>query len=310
MSNEGIKTNSIQAWIKAIRPKTLSGAAVPILIGTAMALKNGNGSNFQIVAAILCFIFAFIMQIDANFINDYFDFKHGNDNETRLGPPRACAEGWVTLTAMKSAILFTTFLACLAGLPLVYYGGWQVIIIGVCCVIFCFLYTTTLSYLGLGDLLVLIFFGIIPICMTYYVVQPEEKQTITSQVFLLSLACGFVVDTLLIINNFRDRDNDLASKKFTLITRVGAKVGIKLYLFAGIMGIFLLAIAFTLSLSTPLRGLCAIIIAGIPYLFLHYRTYKKMRQIWQGKELNIILGETARNILIFGILCSSGLFIL
>lgn len=310
MSNEGIKTNSIQAWIKSIRPKTLSGAAIPILIGTAMALKNGNGSNFQIVAAILCFIFAFIMQIDANFINDYFDFKHGNDNETRLGPPRACAEGWVTLTAMKSAILFTTFLACLAGLPLVYYGGWQMIIIGVCCVIFCFLYTTTLSYLGLGDLLVLIFFGIIPICMTYYVVQPEENQTITIQVFLLSLACGFIIDTLLIINNFRDRDNDMASKKFTLITRVGAKVGIKLYLFAGIMGILLLTITFILYLSTPLRELSAIMIVGIPYLFLHYRTYKKMKQIWQGKELNLILGETARNILTFGILCSSALFIL
>ena len=146
--------------------------------------------------------------------------------------------------------------------------------------------------------------------MTYFVVQPEENQTITIQVFLLSLACGFIIDTLLIINNFRDRDNDMASKKFTLITRVGAKVGIKLYLFAGIMGILLLTITFILYLSTPLRELSAIMIVGIPYLFLHYRTYKKMKQIWQGKELNLILGETARNILTFGILCSSALFIL
>ena len=310
MSDQEIKTNSIQAWIKAIRPKTLSGAAVPVMIGTAMALKNSNGSNFQAVAAILCFIFAFIMQIDANLINDYFDFKRGNDNDTRLGPPRACAEGWITLTAMKSAIIFTTLFACLMGLPIIYYGGWQMVFVGICCIIFCFLYTTKLSYLGLGDILVLIFFGVIPICMTYYIVLPKEQQTITGQVFLLSLACGFIIDTLLLINNFRDRDNDVASKKFTLITRVGAKIGIKLYLLAGIIGIILVIIAFTLSPTTPQRELIAIIIVSLPYLFLHYCTYKKMGEIWQGKELNIILGKTAKNMLIFGIMCSIALFIL
>ena len=123
MEKEEIKTNSFKAWGLAARPKTLTAAAVPVMIGTAMAWNHTGGEGFRYVAALLCFLFAFVMQIDANFVNDYFDFKRGNDDETRLGPERACAQGWVTDTAMKKALVITTALACLVGLPLIIYGG-------------------------------------------------------------------------------------------------------------------------------------------------------------------------------------------
>ena len=103
-----IETNSIKAWYLAARPKTLTAAAVPVLLGIALAYKDAQ--QIQTLPALLCLLFAWVMQIDSNLVNDYFDFKHGNDDETRLGPKRACAEGWITLGAMKWGIILTTFL--------------------------------------------------------------------------------------------------------------------------------------------------------------------------------------------------------
>ena len=91
--------------------------------------------------------------------------------------------------------------------------------IGVLCVAFCFLYTTHLSYLGLGDLLVLVFFGIVPVCATYYI----QTGTVTLQVLTASLACGLVVDTLLVVNNYRDRYNDRRTGKVTLSSGSGKR---------------------------------------------------------------------------------------
>ena len=168
-----VKKDSFQAWFLAARPKTLSGAAVPVMIGLSLAYSDAGlyeGNVFNWTAAILCLLFAFIMQIDANFINDFVDYAKGTDNrETRLGPERACTQGWVSIEKMKHVIASTTVLACLVGLPLVYYGGLEMVLIGLLCVVFCFLYTTHLSYVGLGDLLVLVFFGIVPVSITYYI---------------------------------------------------------------------------------------------------------------------------------------------
>lgn len=211
-----ISTNSPHAWILAARPKTLTGAAVPVMIGISAAWADGF---FRPVPALLCFLFAFFMQIDANFINDYYDFRKGLDDEKRLGPKRACAEGWITLPAMRRGIICTTLLSCLTGLPLVWYGGWTMVLIGVCCVVFCFLYTTCMARLGLGDLLVLVFFGLVPVGATYYL----QSGTVVPEVWTLSLACGLVIDCLLVVNNYRDRDNDKAGGKITLVVRIGEK---------------------------------------------------------------------------------------
>jgi len=107
-----VKTNSVKAWLLATRPKTLSAAAVPVMIGTAFAWRN-TSEQFNWIPAILCLLFAWIMQIDSNLVNDYFDFKKGNDDETRLGPKRACSEGWITSDAMVWGILITTLLGCM-----------------------------------------------------------------------------------------------------------------------------------------------------------------------------------------------------
>ena len=298
-----IETNSAKAWLLAARPKTLSGAAVPVMIGVALAYVDAveyGTETFSWLAALLCLLFSFAMQIDANFINDFYDFVNGTDDaETRLGPRRACAQGWVKLDSMKKAIAITTCAACAIGLPLVYYGGLEMVLIGMICVVFAFLYTTYFSYQGLGDLLVLVFFGIVPVCCTYYV----QLHTFTWQVFLASLACGLVIDALLIVNNFRDRDNDRESGKNTIIVRLGAKSGLQLYIGVGI-GAIILGGTFLMN------GHILAFVFPFIYLALHIVTYIKIKRIYQGKALNLCLGETARNIFIYGVCVSVGLLLL
>lgn len=303
MNDTTIKQNSLKAWILAARPKTLSGAAVPVLIGLSLAYTDAfqyGDDTFSWTAAVLCMLFALVMQIDANFVNDFFDFARGNDDAaTRLGPLRACTQGWVSTDAMKRAIATTTCVACLIGLPLVYYGGLEMILIGLLCVVFCFLYTTHLSYLGMGDVLVLLFFGIVPVCITYYI----QLHTITFEVFTASVACGLVIDTLLIVNNYRDRYNDQMDGKNTLVVRIGEQATEQLYLGIGIIA-SLLGIVFWTN-----HHVLAFILPLI-YLLLHVFTWLKMKRIHQGKQLNECLGETARNILIYGLTVSVGLLLL
>ena len=303
MEERKIKTDSVQAWLLAARPKTLSGAAVPVMIGVALAwvdVPSYIDAEFSWTAALLCLFFSFAMQIDANFINDFFDFANGTDDaETRLGPRRACAQGWVKLDSMKKAIALTTCTACVIGLPLVYYGGLEMILVGIACVIFAFLYTTFFSYQGLGDLLVLVFFGIVPVCCTYYV----QLHVVTAQVFLASLACGLVIDALLIVNNFRDRDNDRLAGKNTIIVRLGAKAGLQLYVGVGLAAIIL-------GGTFWMNGHILASLLPLLYLMLHLFTYLKMKRIYQGKALNLILGETARNIFIYGLCVSLGLLLI
>jgi len=204
----------------------------------------------------------------------------------------------VSIDRMKRVIAATTCLACLVGLPLVWYGGLEMIIVGVLCVIFCFLYTTHLSYMGWGDVLVLVFFGLVPVCATYYL----QLHTVTLEVLIASIACGLVIDALLLVNNFRDRDTDLTAGKRTLVVRIGAQPALWLYLGVGIaaflMGIVFLCNGHWMAMVTPL-----------PYLALHFFTYLKMKKIWAGRELNRCLGETARNIFIYGLLISAGLLL-
>lgn len=300
IDDSNIKVNSCKAWMLAARPKTLAGAAVPVMVGTAMALRD-SAYNINVVPAVLCFLFAFIMQIDANFVNDYFDFTHGNDDETRLGPRRACAQGWVTMRAMKSALIITTLLACVVGLPLVLYGGMEMILIGVICVLFCFLYTIKLSYVGLGDILVIVFFGLVPVTMTYYLELPSYMQCFTADVIFASLACGLVIDALLMVNNYRDIDNDRKAGKMTLVVSIGAAASRWLYLSLGV-------IACMMGLVFAFHGSVWAFVLPLVYLCLHAMTYRKMVKT-KGAMLNNILGETARNIFFYGLLLSIGLLI-
>ena len=298
MDKEIIRKNSFKAWLLAARPKTLTGASVPVMIALAMAYTDLQGNGFRIIPAVLCALFAFVMQIDANFVNDYFDFISGKDDEQRLGPARACAMGWIDVAKMKVGIVITTVIACIIGLPLVIYGGVEMILVGALCVVFCFLYTTLLASRGLGDLLVLVFFGIVPVCATYYL----QTDTCTWVVFLASLACGLVIDTLLVVNNYRDIDNDRRAGKKTLIVMIGADKGRLLYLWLGIIA-SLMGVVFAVygKYWTPLLPTV--------YLIMHIATYRRMVKIGSGRQLNLVLADTARNMFVYGLTVSLGLLL-
>ena len=300
MEEKNVKQDSFKAWLLAARPKTLTGAAVPVIIGLALAWTDAReyGDDvFSYFAAALCLLFALTMQVDANFVNDFFDYAKGNDDaETRLGPLRACTQGWVKIDSMKRAIASTTILACVIGLPLVYYGGLEMLLVGALCVLFCFLYTTHLSYIGMGDVLVLVFFGIVPVSITYYV----QLHTITWQVFWASIACGLVIDGLLIVNNYRDRDNDKRDGKKTLVVEIGAKATEWLYLTLGIVAVLIGGVFWW-------SGHVLAFVLPFIYLVLHTFTWLKMRRIKEGRALNECLGETARNMLVYGLCVAIGL---
>ena len=293
-----VQTNSIKAWILAARPKTLAAAATPVLIGCSLAAADGA---FQWIPAILCFLFAFSMQIDANFINDYYDYLKGSDREDRLGPERACAQGWITLSAMKKGMIITTLLSCFWGLLLLRYCGLEMIPIGMLCVLFAFLYTAgpyPLAYHGWGDVLVIVFFGFVPVGCTYYTMAHDWTWDVT----IGCAACGLVSDLLLMLNNYRDREQDKISGKRTLIVRFGEKAGRYAYLLLGILAVGLCSYyAFNEQLLASILPLL--------FLILHITTWKEMVRIFQGKELNIVLGKTARNIVVFGLLLSLGLIL-
>ena len=287
MEKNIVNKNSFRAWVLAARPKTLTGASVPVMIGLSMAWADFGSLCFKALPAVLCFMFAFVMQIDANFINDYFDYISGKDDDKRLGPPRACAMGWIDVRRMKLGILATTILACAIGLPLVLYGGLEMIAIGALCVVFCFLYTTLLASHGLGDLLVLVFFGVVPVCATYYL----QTGTCSWIVLMVSIACGLVIDTLLVVNNYRDIDNDRSSGKNTLIVKIGSKGGRQLYLLLGV-------VAFFIGLVFIDNAPSAFVLQSI-YMIMHIRAYKKMVRINKGRNLNLVLADTARNMFIY-----------
>ena len=305
MDETNVRVNSLKAWILAARPKTLTGAAVPVMIGIACAVAMYGWCGIRVVPAVLCMLFALIMQVDANFINDYFDFMKGTDDEQRLGPKRACAQGWITASAMRSGLFVTTLLACIVGLPLVYYGGWEMIMVGLACVVFCFLYTISFSYIGLGDLLVLVFFGIVPVCMTYWLTAPPTALTsIPFAVVLMSIACGLIIDTLLVVNNYRDIDNDRRAGKLTLIVRIGERGGLVLYLMLGLVGTILAIVGVVFLDWHDGQWTQSLLIIYTPF---HTWAFNEMRSIRKGAELNRVLGMTARNMFIFGLLASAAL---
>ena len=295
---ETVQTNSINAWILAARPKTLAAAATPVLLGCSLASTDGH---FQWIPALLCFLFAFSMQIDANFINDYYDYLKGSDREDRLGPERACAQGWITLSAMKKGMLFTTLLSCLWGLLLLKYCGIEMIPVGLLCVLFAFLYTAgpyPLAYHGWGDVLVIVFFGFVPVGCTYYTMAHGWTWNVT----IACAACGLVSDLLLMLNNYRDREQDKISGKRTLIVRFGEPAGRWAYLLLGI-------VAVALCSYYASNGYLGATLLPLLFLIPHFFTWREMVRIFKGKELNIVLGKTARNIVLFGLLLSLGLIL-
>lgn len=291
-----IKPNSFKAWVLAIRPKTLSAAAAPVLIAVSLAFCD---SRFAFAPALLALLFALGMQIAANFINDLLDYIKGTDSkEERIGPKRVCVEGWIDIKQMKTGIAVAITLSSLIGLSLLFYAGYELVFIGIACILFAYLYSggpCPLSYMGLGDLLVLLFFGIVPVTVTYYILAGS----ITTTAAITAVSCGLIVDTILVMNNYRDFYGDRESNKKTLVVLLGSqKAGRRLFLLAGLAGALL-----------PLYGLgagyrCAALLPLL-YIPLHLTVWRKMKTK-SGRALNPIFGETSRNVVIFTLLQCTG----
>lgn len=297
--------SSLKHWLLAARPKTLTGAMIPVILGSALAYHDGV-LNWPLV--ICCALFAGFMQIAANMINDLYDYQKGTDREDRLGPERACAQGWITPEAMRKGIALVLCLASAAGMAALWmchqelpYHGLELVAIGVLCIIFAFLYTYGLSYIGMGDVLVLLFFGLVPVCGTYYI----QALQITAPVILTGFIAGISIDALLVINNYRDRDQDRISGKKTIIVWGGEKFGRYLYM---LIGPFVAILA--ILLGYYIKGnILNFQIAATVYLVLHIHAWSQMNRIRSGKALNRILGLTSMNMFIFALFLASAIIL-
>jgi 1,4-dihydroxy-2-naphthoate octaprenyltransferase len=291
-----VKKNSLQAWWLAVRPKTLAAAITPVIVACALASRDGA---FHLRPALICFVFALLAQIISNLANDYFDYRKGSDNEERLGPQRAVAQGWIKPGVMLSVTLVLLAVDLCIGLLLVRYGGWLLVGVGALIALFALAYSGgpyPLAYHGWGDVCVFVFFGIVPVGFTYYV----QAQTWTTGATLCGAACGLVIINILVANNYRDRETDAKAGKRTSIVRFGERFGRYFYLCNGVVAV-LCCQYFWLS------GSYAAALLPIAYLLVHIRTWREMISIGKGQALIVILGKTARNALIFGILLSIGL---
>jgi len=224
---------TVQIWFEATRPKTLPAAVAPVVLGTAMAHSVGQ---FHFLPAAICLAFALLVQIGTNFSNDYLDGIKGTDTDARLGPRRAVATGLVSASTMKwVAIGILAFAFCL-GLSLIYFGGWWLLAVGVSSVLCAWFYTGgpyPLAYNGMGDVFVVLFFGLIAVGCTFHV----QAGYVSEEVILLGLACGLVINNILVVNNYRDIDEDLLANKRTLVVLLGRRWALVQYglslLFAG-----------------------------------------------------------------------------
>lgn len=217
----------IKPWLLASRPKTLPAAMAPVFVGTALAYDAGG---FRWVPALICLAFALLIQVATNFANDYFDFKKGADTAERIGPTRAVAAGLIKPETMKRMTAITFAVAFIIGLCLIPYGGWWLLAVGVASVVCGYAYTAgpyPLAYVGLGDVFVMVFFGVVAVCCTYYV----QTGYIGLEVLLASTAIGGLSTNLLVINNLRDIDTDKVANKRTLAVRLGRRFSIWEYRF-------------------------------------------------------------------------------
>ena len=255
------------------------------LAGVIMAWGfNFLNDNFNFIPAILCLLFALLAQISSNFANEYYDFKSGLDRKGREGPRRGVTEGDITPGAMKAATYGTLALACVIGCSLIYYGGWWLLPIGIIIALGAMAYSAgpyPLSRHGLGEVAVLFFFGIIPVTLTYYVQSLEWN----IDVLLASISMGLMGANVLIVNNYRDHDDDKSVNKRTLAVIFGRRAVSNLYLFNGYIAV---AVMIGTWISLPLWAW------AIPVLYLVAHT-----SIWwqlglrKGARLNPLLGMTA-----------------
>lgn len=286
------------AWILASRPRTLLAAVVPVLVGTSIAIHD---NKFDSAAAIIALLCTLLMQIGANLANDLFDFIQGKDTKERLGPQRATASGLLSINEMKFGTAVVFGLSFILGLYLVFTGGWLVLFIGIISIVAGILYTAgpfPLAYNGLGDVASFIFFGVIGTVGTYYV----QAHQFSLFAFWASIPVGSLITNILVVNNYRDRKEDLSNGKNTLVVLFGDKFARFQYIFFMILSYsILIVVYFTFKQS---------LFVFLPVLSFPL-SIKLIRMIftYRGKELNKTLELTAKLSAIYGFLFALGILL-
>jgi 1,4-dihydroxy-2-naphthoate polyprenyltransferase len=224
----------LHPWMLAARPRTLILSVLPVLVGSALAYHE---DSFKIVPAVLCFLFSMTAQIVANWGNDYFDFMKGADGDARKGPMRAVANGWVTPRAMFIATVGMSVLSFLIGLSLVFFGGWILIPFGILALAAAWFYSAgpyPLGWNGLGDVFVIVFFGLFAVEGTYYI----QTNQFSTAALVAGLGIGLMINNVLVAAYTRDIDNDKKVGKLTLAVRFGREFAHTFYNYSAYMALF------------------------------------------------------------------------
>lgn len=282
--------NAIKIWIEAARLRTLPVSVAGVVAAIGVAKWE---HRFSWLPAVICLVFAVLAQVTSNFANEYYDFKRGSDKKGRVGPRRGVTEGDIKPATLRNVTFATLAMACVVGCCLIPFGGWWLIPVGAAIAVFALAYSAgpyPLSYHGLGDLAVLVFFGLVPVNFTYYV----QAGAWSPFAFLVSVSIGLMGVNVLLVNNYRDMEDDIDAGKHTTVVIFGRKVTGTFYLVSGYCAVFFLSPIWVL-----LRGWALLI--PLLYLIMHTITWRKLLSR-KGTALNPLLGATGRNMLIFAIL--------
>uniref|UniRef100_Q3AS19 1,4-dihydroxy-2-naphthoate octaprenyltransferase n=1 Tax=Chlorobium chlorochromatii (strain CaD3) TaxID=340177 RepID=Q3AS19_CHLCH len=297
MGNEHPTPSLVQAWMLAIRPKTLPAGAVPVVLGSALAAVHGSFKPLPALVALLC---ALGIQVATNFINEIYDFRKGADTAERLGPTRTVAAGLISeATMIRVSALLVGTVFCM-GMYLVFIAGWQILLIGLLSLLFAWAYTGgpyPIAYSGLGDLFVFIFFGLVAVGGTYYVQTLE----VSFPILLAAAAPGAFSVDILLVNNIRDITTDRKVGKMTLPARIGAEWARRLY-------VLLMIIAFAVPIVLTGFGYSPWGMLSFAALPAAVRSVKQLYQS-EGRELNQVLAGTGQVMTLHGMLLSIGLLV-
>ena len=278
-------------WVLGARPRTLPAAIAPVVVASALV-----GSDFDWFRATLALNVGIWLQVGVNFANDYSDGIRGTDDD-RVGPIRLVASGVATSKSVKNAAFISFAIACIAGAWLAFLTSPFLIIIGAIAIAAAWGYTggkNPYGYIGLGDISVFIFFGVIATVGTFYV----QTETITRLSFIVSIPMGVLSCAILSVNNLRDRPKDELAGKLTVAVRIGETKARYMY-------VTLLVIAHTAAIAT-------LIPTALLTLLLLPMSISISRQVLSGasgKELVPVLGRTGKLQLMFSIVFAIALAI-